>query len=579
MALEHSERGDGMGRPGCGGTRWYLAVLVGAILLSACSRSGSTPTDPPASDRTSAPARQSPAGIAEGSGTTTTADGEEIPTPTTARQLASTKPIGEPAWRNPAVPYSGPIPRCEEIERTSVSSHPPEWYEANNQRIRAWNSRRGVATSASGGPNIWDSITVSLWSPDEASVAEVVAALGDEDICIDGDDPVPFPVDIRVGFRLLDVAVGTAVPVSEPFIAVFTTREEYDDFAATSLPQPWPSNDFATAVVVAFSVDTDACPPIVGDITVVDRTVRPILTNPGYHGCDDPLFHTLYILSIDRSVLPLGKAEFAHPTADAAVEVSLEETSDGVESNAGAETSPSTLATVGPLLDIVPLPPTGDAEPRVLADGTPVFVVHHPEGRVSVIDVRAPSRTWGLSGPVVWATGTRRFMGGGRTDLRGVWDEYGRGLDRGRHLDLFRFEAEATDDGVVLVRGSRRTAEGDPITGLYIGPSGRRVLPVFPAPIPLQEALNASAGTTVMVDAVVTRRGAEPAHLCEMDLDTRRSSPLRLCPSDSSIVEGAPPINPGACSWLGNPIMVTRTEAGFERVMAPHTARGAGGLC
>ena len=60
--------------------------------------------------------------------------------------------------------------------------------------------------------------------------------------------------------------------------------------------------------------------------------------------------------------------------------------------------------------DVLPVPARGETSPVFLGDGRPVFVVHHEDGTVSVVDAFSPHRAWGFEEPVEWCPTTRQFV-------------------------------------------------------------------------------------------------------------------------------------------------------------------------
>jgi hypothetical protein len=72
--------------------------------------------------------------------------------------------------------------------------------------------------------------------------------------------------------------------------------------------------------------------------------------------------------------------------------------------------------------DVLDVPPRGDVAPVFLADGRPVFVVHHEDGSVSVVDAFSSHRAWGFEELVVWCASTRHFV---EEAHEAHFDEYG----------------------------------------------------------------------------------------------------------------------------------------------------------
>ena len=68
------------------------------------------------------------------------------------------------------------------------------------------------------------------------------------------------------------------------------------------------------------------------------------------------------------------------------------------------------------------VPPRGETSAVFLADGRPVFVVHHQDGTVSVVDAFSSHRAWGVEELNVWCPSTREFV---EVAHEAHFDEYG----------------------------------------------------------------------------------------------------------------------------------------------------------
>jgi hypothetical protein len=93
--------------------------------------------------------------------------------------------------------------------------------------------------------------------------------------------------------------------------------------------------------------------------------------------------------------------------------------------------------------NIVDVPPRGEVAPVFLADGRPVFVVHHPDGGVTVVDAFSSHRAWGVEELNVWCPSTREFVERAH-DAR--FDEYGHYASAGpapTGLETFSFDPVA----------------------------------------------------------------------------------------------------------------------------------------
>lgn len=114
------------------------------------------------------------------------------------------------------------------------------------------------------------------------------------------------------------------------------------------------------------------------------------------------------------------------------------------------------------------VPPTGDAAAAFLADGRPVFVVHHEDGTVSVVDAFSTHTPFGVGTLVAWCAASRTF-----DDIRhgSTFDEHGRYILGPAPTGLVTFEATELETTPATVRvGARqlpapRTDVGTPLSG------------------------------------------------------------------------------------------------------------------
>ena len=70
----------------------------------------------------------------------------------------------------------------------------------------------------------------------------------------------------------------------------------------------------------------------------------------------------------------------------------------------------------------ITVPPRGQTSAVFLDDGRPVFVVHHQDGTVSVVDAFSTHRAWGVEELNVWCPSTREFV---EVAHEAHFDEYG----------------------------------------------------------------------------------------------------------------------------------------------------------
>jgi hypothetical protein len=173
------------------------------------------------------------------------------------------------------------------------------------------------------------------------------------------------------------------------------------------------------------------------------------------------------------------------------------------------------------------LPEAGDAALTRLHDGTFVWVVHHREGGVSVLDARSTYGIYqdlpGVRTFVFWERLTRRFQR--------IYDEYG--VARW-HPNLSRYEADIDETGLIVrigragppVRRKLMVPIGD---GSADGTRAYRVLQRFEA-LSIDQALRAADGTTVLIDA---------------SLHVSRDRPPCVAPSDAAKCDAGSPVPVG----------------------------------
>jgi hypothetical protein len=95
--------------------------------------------------------------------------------------------------------------------------------------------------------------------------------------------------------------------------------------------------------------------------------------------------------------------------------------------------------------NVVTVPPRGDTEPAFLSDGHPIFVVHHEDGTVTVVDAFSTHRAFGFEEIVVWCPTTRHLV---EWAHEAHWDEYGRWHSAGpapSGLPTYAFDVAARD--------------------------------------------------------------------------------------------------------------------------------------
>jgi hypothetical protein len=192
--------------------------------------------------------------------------------------------------------------------------------------------------------------------------------------------------------------------------------------------------------------------------------------------------------------------------------------------------------TAGPGPDSVTtlvIPPVGDPVPDVLVDGTPVFVVQHPDGTVDVFLAVSTHTPHGLAQMLGWCPRIYSFDDG---MFSSAWDPHGRPQGGPAPYDLARFEVVDRTAETVTVGPLRRTttrSKGDPraedIPACSAGSPGFHadgmVFPQLEPASTLHEALSAQPPGIVLIHGaalVVTDDGTVTA--CDEQSATSPSS-------------------------------------------------------
>lgn len=205
--------------------------------------------------------------------------------------------------------------------------------------------------------------------------------------------------------------------------------------------------------------------------------------------------------------------------------------------------SPSELATRGP--SIVALPSRGGVSAAFLDDGRPVFVVHHPDGEVTVVSAVSPHR------PVVphlvgWCTSNQTFedpVTGSR------FDAHGSKFGGPSPTDLVTYETRsASDDSVEVLAPRDPTVD----TGALLseGPSclgSAEASPPYPAYAPAPGLVLHTVDTdTAVTLAEATRQDSDEARLLTGFRVDASGDVVRICDEDTDVCVDAPEMTPPA---------------------------------
>ena len=227
--------------------------------------------------------------------------------------------------------------------------------------------------------------------------------------------------------------------------------------------------------------------------------------------------------------------------------------------------------------DELKIPPLGEASAEFLADGRPVWVVHHEDGTVSVFDGFSTHRPWGVQELVGWCASGRYFeelAHGASYNENGLW------LDGPGTADLAFFETQRTPGGIrvgVRVEPKTRSAirpghfhsQAQPsyqgpacyTAGMVPGPPPPQMheFPESPTYASPAGAIEAQPNGWIKLHGVLLVQRDEPTYLCV-------SAAGDSCTSPAS-VEGF-----SAQKWLrGGPIDITDDG---EWIYRPEKATG-----
>lgn len=241
--------------------------------------------------------------------------------------------------------------------------------------------------------------------------------------------------------------------------------------------------------------------------------------------------------------------------------------------------------------DVVKLPPSGETTMARLSDGTPVWLVHHPDDSTTVlaIDVLAtearlrPEAVSGLREQVLWLAGSRRFVPASQTLAAGAYDEYGRASEPWMVQDLDHYRHEDAGNGTVAV-GERvsgashettaRLPMSDPRFPQYHLNAVRPFQPLRDSDsgISIDEALAQPDGSVVLVDMDLVVTGPDSTLVCIADRDDGSCVGTSAVPRDVQMR-----LPPGGREVWRGPLLARVTDGSFSQVTLTG-ALGSGGV-
>jgi hypothetical protein len=202
--------------------------------------------------------------------------------------------------------------------------------------------------------------------------------------------------------------------------------------------------------------------------------------------------------------------------------------------------------------DTVAVPRRGETSAVFLSDGRPVFVVHHGDGTVSVVDGFSSHRAWGVEELIVWCPTTREFV---EAAHEARFDEYGgfASPPAPGGVATFAFQVAATDAGGdptrIVVGGMQDPA-------LDGGDSGPDRPPFCPTGA-------ADAGLTRVTGGYSGDSGMVLAHLVdEADVFATPADAVSAAPTGWVPVHGTLHVDPDGFVQLCAQVVADRCEGG-----------------
>ena len=332
-------------------------------------------------------------------------------------------------------------------------------------------------------------------------------------------------------------------------------------------PGPIPVVDFDAYVVVAWVGEDGVCPREVAtfDLTADRRlTVRSSGASCFWEGT---YAHAVAIarmaLPRDRFILVVpDRFENQRPVAVKPVNLP----SAAPTKPLPPRLSPTIWPSDGTQNGVAALPPPGQVECTLLDDGTPVWMVRHPDGGIDALaaddpweDIATRGGVRGLHTRVSWDGARRRFRSILQYHSRGIYDEYGVPVF-GRYRPLDRYQVQRIPEDPMHVRIGRRI-EGTmsrlvaPLAHEDCHAGDCLVHPLPTSVMSVGDARQAPRDQVVLIDAALQLRGGAPARLC-----------YDPCPADAPVAEGVS-VPPGIDSDVCGPVLVRVHDGRFAEVV------------
>ena len=362
-----------------------------------------------------------------------------------------------------------------------------------------------------------------------------------------------------------------------------------------SIPWPMPEVDFDAYVVVALG-NSRYLDAEIDSFSLDDRGVlRLKLASLAEMEDHMMTWDEVHVAAIARVALPprfivkhdRRKGLIRDSSGQLHDRIDIESIAEVTFTEPGKEPGPDIGALEGPIGTLqatLPLPPEGAVVPSLLDDGTPVWLVHHEGGEVSVLSafsVHPSLPASDLNTPILlwWDKGMRRFS---------AWyDERGVPV-RGRAWpSLPRYRTEVVSGPACAAEPASRCvrvgdiAPGSPRRHVAPRPRGSRnshwsgEAPAHASALiykagSIREALSRHEGRVVMLDAFLVLEDGKPARVCDVERKHKLDPRTRYDPDVVRCSESAPVVGQTPRKWECDECKDIVTEPLLARVERGH---------
>ncbi|MGH2662053.1 MAG: hypothetical protein ACRDH8_04470 [Actinomycetota bacterium] len=182
--------------------------------------------------------------------------------------------------------------------------------------------------------------------------------------------------------------------------------------------------------------------------------------------------------------------------------------------------------------DLVEVPARGEVDATFLADGHPVFVVHHKDDSVSVIDAFSTHRPWSVEELVGWCPSSRTFD---EAEHGAKFNEYGEYLAGPASADLAVYGVQPEERRMrvesALVPTTRSEDARVGFQGEVCGPGDSLLLHRIPSSAAFdspEAAVETKPKGWIPLRSVLLVRSGEPTLLCATFEESTCTSPATV---------------------------------------------------